>query len=114
MSNQESKTYRLPTEAEWEYCCREGSKGRWSFGDNENELWDYARVGGNSQNHAWPVAGLKGNAWGVYDMHGNVSEWCQDTADRDYYMISPLKDPPGPDVGEIRAIRGGAWFVHDA
>ena len=72
LSKEEGRTYRLPTEAEWEYSCRAGSKGRWSFGDDEGELWDYARVGGNSQGHAWPVAGLKANAWGLYDMHGNV------------------------------------------
>jgi eukaryotic-like serine/threonine-protein kinase len=110
LSKEEGRTYRLPTEAEWEYSCRAGSKGRWSFGDNEGELWDYARVGGNSQNHSWPVAGLKANAWGLYDMHGNVTEWCQDLFDPNYYKTSPLQDPPGPAAGDERVIRGGLWL----
>ena len=114
LSKQEGKTYRLPTEAEWEYSCRAGSKGRWSFGDNEGELWDYARVGGNSQNHAWPVAGLKANAWGLYDMHGNVEQWCQDLFDPNYYKTSPPKDPPGPAAGDERVARGGFWLWDDA
>ena len=110
LSKQEGKTYRLPTEAEWEYSCRAGSRGRWSFGDDEGELWDYARVGGNSQNHSWPVAGLKANAWGLYDMHGNVQQWCQDLFDPNYYKTSPPKDPPGPAAGDERVIRGGLWL----
>ena len=114
LSKEEGKTYRLPTEAEWEYSCRAGSKGRWSFGDDEGELWDYARVGGNSQNHAWPVAGLKANAWGLYDMHGNVEQWCQDLFDPNYYKTSPPKDPPGPAAGDERVARGGFWLWDDA
>ena len=114
LSKEEGRTYRLPTEAEWEYSCRAGSKGRWSFGDNEGELWDYARVGGNSQNHAWPVAGLKANAWGLYDMHGNVEQWCQDLFDPNYYKTGPLQDPPGPAAGDERVARGGFWLWDDA
>ncbi len=114
LSKEEGRTYRLPTEAEWEYSCRAGSKGRWSFGDNEGELWDYARVGGNSQNHAWPVAGLKANAWGLYDMHGNVEQWCQDLFDPNYYKTGPLQDPPGPAAGDERVARGGFWLWNDA
>jgi eukaryotic-like serine/threonine-protein kinase len=114
LSKQQEKTYRLPTEAEWEYSCRAGSKGRWCFGDNEGELWDYVRDGGNSQNHSWPVAGLKKNSWGLYDMHGNVAEWCQDVFDPNYYKTSPPKDPPGPAAGDARAIRGGSWLWHEA
>ena len=112
LSNQESKTYRLPTEAEWEYSCRAGSKGRWCFGDDEGALRDW--VGDNSQTHSWPVAGLKANAWGLYDMHGNVSEWCQDVYDPNYYKNSPPQDPPGPAAGDERVIRGGGWLWHDA
>ncbi|HEX5271896.1 MAG TPA: bifunctional serine/threonine-protein kinase/formylglycine-generating enzyme family protein, partial [Gemmataceae bacterium] len=114
LSKQEGKTYRLPTEAEWEYSCRAGSKGRWSFGDDEGELWDYARVGGNSQHHSWPVAGLKANAWGLYDMHGNVEQYCQDLFDPTYYKTSPPKDPPGPAAGDERVARGGFWLWNDA
>jgi len=114
LSKQEGKNYRLPTEAEWEYSCRAGSKGQWSFGDNEGELWDYARVGGNSQDHTWPVAALKENAWGLRDIHGNVWEWCQDRWDANYYMNSPPKDPPGPAAGDERVLRGGGWNSQEA
>ncbi|HTU90113.1 MAG TPA: SUMF1/EgtB/PvdO family nonheme iron enzyme, partial [Gemmataceae bacterium] len=110
LSKQEGKTYRLPTEAEWEYSCRAGSRGRWSFGDDEAELCDYARVGGNSRHHSWPVAGLKANAWGLYDMHGNVEQWCQELFDPNYYKTSPPKDPPGPPAGDERVARGGFWL----
>jgi formylglycine-generating enzyme required for sulfatase activity/serine/threonine protein kinase len=109
LSKQEGKTYRLPTEAEREYCCRAGSKGRFCFGDNEGELGNYARISTNSQQHTWEVARLKENPWGLYDMHGNVYEWCQDVYDPNYYKSSPPKDPPGPAAGESRVIRGGSW-----
>ena len=109
LSKQEGKNYRLPTEAEWEYGCRAGSKGRWSCGDNEGELVNYARFQSNSLLHTWPVAGLKGNAWGLHDMHGNVSEWCQDVYDANYYKASPPKDSPGPGAGGDRVMRGGAF-----
>jgi formylglycine-generating enzyme required for sulfatase activity len=110
LSKQEGKKYRMPTEAEWEYSCRAGSKGRWSFGDDEGELVHYARIGSNSQGHTWPVAGLKENAWGLHDMHGNVWQWCQDYYHANYYMTSPPKDPPGPGAGIGRVFRGGSWY----
>src|SRR5262249_51384102 len=106
LSNQEGTKYRLPTEAEWECSCRAGSKDRWCFGDNGGELLNYARIRSNSQFHPWPVAGLKENAWGLHDMHGNVWEWCQDKYDPNYYKTSPRKDPPGPSTGRGRVIRG--------
>jgi formylglycine-generating enzyme required for sulfatase activity len=109
LSKPEGKHYRMPTEAEWEYSCRTGSEGRWSFGDNQREVVHYARIGSNSQGHTWPVAGLKGNLWGLHDMHGNVSEWCQDVYDANYYETSPPKDPPGPSPGGIHLHRGGSW-----
>jgi formylglycine-generating enzyme required for sulfatase activity len=111
LSKHEGKTYRLPTEAEWEYGCRAGSKGRWFFGDNERQLLNYARFGSNSEGHTWPVAGLKENAWGLHDMHGNVWEWCQDLYDADYYKTSPPKDPVGPPAGGAHVIRGGSWYL---
>jgi len=111
LSKQEGKMYCLPTEAEWEYSCRAGSKGGWSFGDNEGELLNYARIGRNSQRHTWPVAGLKENAWGLHDMHGNVAEWCQDVYNANYYKTSPPKDPPGPGPGGDCVVRGGSWVV---
>jgi formylglycine-generating enzyme required for sulfatase activity/serine/threonine protein kinase len=110
LSKQEGKEYRLPTEAEWEYSCRAGSKGRWSFGDDEGELLNHARTFSNSKGHTWPVAGLKENAWGLHDMHGNAWEWCQDAYDADYYKTSPPKDPPGPRAGGARVCRGGSWY----
>ena len=109
LSKQEGKNYRLPTEAEWEYSCRAGSKGRWASVDNEGEPLKYARICFNSQLHTWPVAGLKKNAWGLHDMHGNVWEWCRDEYDADYYQRSPPKDPPGPTADGMRVMRGGGW-----
>jgi formylglycine-generating enzyme required for sulfatase activity len=109
LSKQEGKNYRLPTEAEREYSCRAGSKGRWPFGDDEAEFRDYGRFKGNSERHTWPVAGLEGNAWSLHDMHGNVWEWCQDGYDPGYYKNSPEKDPPGPGALSDRALRGGSW-----
>jgi formylglycine-generating enzyme required for sulfatase activity len=110
LSKQENKHYRLPTEAEWEYSCRAGTKGQWAFGDSEGELLTYARIGTNSQLHPWPVAGLKQNAWRLHDMHGNVTEWCQDVHNANYYKTSPPKDPPGPRAGSKRVLRGGSCF----
>ena len=69
--------YRLLTEAEWEFACREGRKTRYYFGCDETVLGDYARYSGNSQRHVWPVAGLKPNGLGLFDMHGNVCQWCE-------------------------------------
>jgi formylglycine-generating enzyme required for sulfatase activity len=109
LSKQEGKPYRLPAEAEWEYSCRAGSKGRWSFGDDDGDLSKYARIGPNSQWHTWPMAGLKPNAWGLHDMHGNVWELCQDLYDANYYQTGPPKDPPGPGAGSARVTRGGSW-----
>ena len=103
--------YRLPTEAEWEYACRAGTtpRSRWSFGDDEDQLGDYAWYRGNSSNSVKEVGGKLPNPWGLYDMHGNVWEWVQDWYDADYYNRSPRVDPPGPDTGSKRVIRGGRF-----
>jgi formylglycine-generating enzyme required for sulfatase activity len=101
--------YRLPTEAEWEYACRAGSTTRWYFGDNENQLGDYAWYKANSGNETKPVGQKKPNAFGLYDMHGNVWEWCQDWYSKDYYGSSPKTDPTGPSSGSNRVRRGGSW-----
>ena len=105
--------YRLPSEAEWEYACRAGTSTRWSFGDDEDQLEDYAWYNGN--NDPWgtkAVGGKLANGWGLYDMHGNVWEWVQDWYGGNYYNSSPRVDPRGPTSGSGRVIRGG--YFHDS
>jgi formylglycine-generating enzyme required for sulfatase activity len=101
--------YRLPTEAEWEYACRAGSTAKYPFGDNEADLGEYAWFGGNSDGKTHPVGLKQPNRWGLYDMLGNVWEWCQDGYDADFYKKSPPDDPPGPSEAPSRVIRGGGW-----
>jgi len=111
LSKKEGKTYRLPTEAEWEYACRAGTETAWSFGDDEGSLGDYAWCKENTfgGQYAHEVGLKKPNAFGLYDMHGNVWEWCHDYYGEDYYKNSPEKDPTGPsDYRSFRVIRGGS------
>ena len=115
LSDKEGKTYRLPTEAEWEYACRAGTETAWSFGDDEKVLGDYAWYKENAwdfdEKYAHQV-GLKiPNAFGLYDMHGNVYEWCHDYYEEVYYKQSPEQDPQGPASGSFRVLRGGSWGV---
>jgi sulfatase modifying factor 1 len=114
LSEKEGKTYRLPAEAEWEYACRAGTKTAWSFGDDEKVLGDYAWHAKNAydidKKYAPQVGLKKPNAFGLYDMHGNVYEWCHDYYEEDYYKQSPAKDPPGPPSGSYRVLRGGSWL----
>jgi sulfatase modifying factor 1 len=116
LSEKESKTYRLPTEAEWEYACRAGTETRWSFGNDEKALGDYAWYRENAddidEKYAHQVELKKPNAFGLYDMHGNVWEWCHDYYGKDYYKQSPEKDPTGPGSGSSRVLRGGSWSSH--
>ena len=103
--------YRLPTEAEWEYACRAGSTTRFCFGDSDGQLGNYAWY----EKNAWDVgdkyahgAGTKRlNAWGLYDMHGNVWEWCHDWYGE--YPSGSVTDPRGPSEGSARVNRGGSW-----
>ncbi|MGA2497742.1 MAG: bifunctional serine/threonine-protein kinase/formylglycine-generating enzyme family protein [Tepidisphaeraceae bacterium] len=96
--------YRLPTEAEWEYACRAGSTGAYAGSGNVDEMGWHS---GNSRQMTHPVATKASNAWGLFDMHGNVWEWCSDVyAD---YPGRPVVDPQGPDDGASLVLRGGAW-----
>jgi formylglycine-generating enzyme required for sulfatase activity len=101
--------YRLPTEAEWEYACRSGSATQFYYGDDPQQLRSYGWFDGNSDAKPHPTGQRKPNAWGVYDMAGNVWEWCNDFYGTKYYRNSVAENPRGPDHGEKRVLRGGAW-----
>ena len=115
LSTKTGKVYRLPTEAEWEYACRAGSKTAYSFGDDPAQIGDYAWYFENSMDKPQPVGKKKPNAWGLHDMHGNVAEWCLDIYDaKSYEKIQPGKPAIGPlvmpDARKYPHVaRGGAW-----
>ncbi len=102
-------TFSLPTEAQWEYACRAGTATRHYFGDALSNMGDYGWLADNSGKMTHPVGEKKPNAWGLYDMYGNVFEWCADWYNHDYYLTSPASDPTGPAVGTTKEIRGGYW-----
>lgn len=104
---------RLPTEAEWEFACRAGTTTRYVGGDEPESL---DAVGWCSYSGVWdaaggtrPVASLRPNPFGLYDMHGNLWEWCRDVYGAEYYADSPPRDPPGPERGTEHVVRGGSW-----
>jgi formylglycine-generating enzyme required for sulfatase activity len=100
------RVYRLPTEAEWEYTCRAGTTTPFHFGKTIAD--DQANFG-FKVDRPTVVGSYKPNAWGLYDMHGNVWQWCSDWYDKNHYKDSPAKDPQGPDRGTFRVRRGGSW-----
>ena len=127
LSKTEGKTYRLPTEAEWEWSCRAGAIERWNCGDKEEDLKGSANVADASLKAKWAAANwamnwddgspftsvvgkYKANKFGLHDMHGNVREWCSDWYDAEYYARLPITDPQGPETGSLRVYRGGSWL----
>jgi formylglycine-generating enzyme required for sulfatase activity len=126
LSRNESKTYRLPTEAEWEYACRAGTTTKYFCGDDPEGLAAVANVADGTARevfpawrptiaardgfiHTAPVGQFHPNAFGLYDMHGNAHEWCRDSYEGRYYRRSPRIDPSGPSQGAMRVFRGGGW-----
>jgi formylglycine-generating enzyme required for sulfatase activity len=103
--------YRLPSEAEWEYACRAGTSTRYSLGDDESKLGDYAWYYANSGDNTHPVGQKKSNSWGLYDMHGNVWEWVQDSGHEDYNG-APTDGSAWESeyYGALRVFRGGCWY----
>lgn len=113
LSKKEGRIYTLPTEAQWEYACRAGSTTEYSFGDSESNLGEYAWYKKNSNDKTHPVGTKKANKFGLYDMYGNVCEWCLDLSCA--YPEETSVDPEGPKsspkrVLTDRILRGGSWF----
>jgi formylglycine-generating enzyme required for sulfatase activity len=110
LSQMTGQTYRLPSEAEWEYACRAGTQTRYYFGDNENQLGDYAWYEDNSGSKTHPVGQKKQNPWGLYDMHGNVWEWCEDSWHPNYQGAPTDGSPWNDNDSQKRVRRGGSWY----
>ncbi len=126
LSKKDRKTYRLPTEAEWEYACRAWTTTRYYSGDDPETLakagnvadaaakakfpgWTWTLKANDGYAFTAPVGKFKPNAFGLYDMHGNAWQWCADWYGAEYYAKSPIDDPIGPDSGDFRVLRGGSW-----
>jgi formylglycine-generating enzyme required for sulfatase activity len=113
LSQATGKQYTLPTEAQWEYACRAGSSGKYCFGDDESQLGDYAWYAKNSGSETHAVGGKRPNRWGLYDMHGNVWEWCADMYGS--YGSARERNPTGTATGvwqQALLLRGGSWFSY--
>lgn len=117
LSEKTGVKFRLPTEAEWEYACRAGTTTAFNTGTTiDSDLANYEAeevyadgITGTSLDSTCEVGKFKPNAFGLYDMHGNVWEWCSDYYDENYYKVTPLSDPKGPQKGDGKVLRGGAW-----
>ncbi len=109
LSKKDGVHYRLPTEAEWEHAARAGTETEFYFGEEAGLLGNYGWYSGNSLGKTHPVGLKTPNAWGLYDMHGNVWEWCSDWYGE--YCSGPVLNPEGGEEGEYRVLRGGAWFA---
>jgi len=113
LGEQERATYRLPTEAEWEYACRAGTTTQYSSGDDVTLLDQYAWHNWNTDGKPHPVGTKLPNGFGLFDMHGNLQEWCSDYYDGKWYEKSPTNDPGGPAVGSNRVLRGSYWLDYN-
>jgi formylglycine-generating enzyme required for sulfatase activity len=113
LSSRASLSFRLPTEAEWEYCCKAGTSTNYSYGDTASGAWMWYYSNSGSQTHDVGTTTSKPNPWGLYDLHGNVYEWCEDRYGSSYYSSSPSDDPMGPASGSSRVLRGGPWDAFD-
>jgi formylglycine-generating enzyme required for sulfatase activity len=111
LAEQATQGVRLPTEAEWEYACRAGTTTTYFSGDAEADLARVAWYSANSKNTTHPVGQKEPNTFGLYDMHGNVWQWCEDRLDKNYYSKSPAENPEGPAQGAYRVLRGGPWAL---
>ncbi|MBJ7900289.1 MAG: SUMF1/EgtB/PvdO family nonheme iron enzyme [Cyanobacteria bacterium RI_101] len=109
LSQVTGKKYRLPSEAEWEYACRAGTTMRYYFGNNRDQLGDYAWFDKNSRGRTHPVGEKKPNFWGLYDMHGHVWEWCEDTWHQNYRGAPDDGKPWIQEGKNFRVLRGGCW-----
>jgi formylglycine-generating enzyme required for sulfatase activity len=119
LSAQTGRTFTLPSEAQWEYACRAGSTTLYSFGDDDGQLGNYAWYGANSNGITHPVGTKLPNVWGLYDMHGNVLEWCLDSWHSDYTGAPTDGSAWEPETGPTRMVRGGcfameAWLCRSA
>jgi uncharacterized protein (TIGR02996 family) len=119
LSQKEARVYRLPAEAEWEYACRAGTATPFHFGPglgstqaNFNGNYPCGAAVGPYLGRACAVGSYPCNAFGLFDLHGNVWEWCADWHDGDFYRHGPARDPQGPGTGSFRVLRGGSWADH--